>query len=175
MVTLETDRLILRMFRQDDLDEYAAICADPEVTRYLGDGTTLDRAGTWRQMAVLVGHWHLLGYGQWAVEERATGRLLGRLGFLNPEGWPGFELGWVLGREYWGKGYASEGARRALAYAFTEMGREHVISLIHPDNHNSMRVAERLGESVEGRTQLFNHDVIVYGISREQWQAATPV
>ena len=124
-------------------------------------------------MAFLAGHWQLLGYGHWAVEEKASGRVIGRLGFLNPVGWPGFEIGWTLGRESWGKGYASEGARRALEYAFTEMNREHVISLIHPDNEASIKVAERLGETLEGQTVLFEHEVLIYGIDRTVWQSAS--
>jgi RimJ/RimL family protein N-acetyltransferase len=164
-VTLETERLRLRMFRDDDLDAYARIVADPEVMRYLGDGQPLDRVGAWRQMAWILGHWSLRGYGLWAVEERATGQLVGRIGFINPEGWPGFELGWALGREHWGKGYATEGARRALAYAFRELRRDHVISLIYPANTASIRVAERLGERLESRAQLFGHELLVYGIA----------
>jgi RimJ/RimL family protein N-acetyltransferase len=172
MIELETERLNLRMFREDDLERYAAICADTEVTRYLSDGKALTRAEAWRQMAMIIGHWQLRGYGIWAVEERKSKDLVGRIGFFNPEGWPGFELGWVLGREHWGKGYASEGARRALDYAFTDMNREHVISLIHPDNRGSIRVAERIGERLEGRTELFGHEVLIYGIDRATWEAA---
>ena len=70
MVTLTTDRLLLRPFRATDIDDYARMCADPEVTRYLGDGRPLSRSDAWRQMAMLVGHWHLKGYGMWAIEER---------------------------------------------------------------------------------------------------------
>ena len=169
MITLETRRLRLRMFREDDLDRYAAICADPEVMRHLGDGRALTRAEAWRQMAMILGHWQLRGYGFWAVEARESGALMGRIGFFNPEGWPGFELGWVLAREHWGKGYATEGARRALEHAFTEMGREHVISLIHADNRASIRVAERLGETLEGRTELFGRQALIYGVARDAW------
>lgn len=165
-MTLETDRLILRMFRADDFEPYAKICADPDVMRYLGEGKPLTRSETWRHMAMLLGHWRLRDYGFWAVEERATGQLIGRIGLFNPEGWPGFELGWVLGKPYWGRGYATEGARRALDYAFREMGRDHVISLIYPPNAASIRVAERIGETLEGRTELFGHEVLVYGIHR---------
>jgi RimJ/RimL family protein N-acetyltransferase len=172
MIELETERLNLRMFREDDLERYAAICADTEVTRYLSDGKALTRAEAWRQMAMIIGHWQLRGYGIWAVEERKSKDLVGRIGFFNPEGWPGFELGWVLGREHWGKGYASEGARRAMDYAFTDMNREHVISLIHPDNRGSIRVAERIGEGLEGRTELFGHEVLIYGIDRATREAA---
>ena len=171
MVTLETDRLRMRMFREEDLDAYAAICADPEVMRYLGDGRTLGRSEAWRQMAMILGHWQLRGYGLWAVEERATGALVGRLGFFEPEGWPGFELGWMLRRASWGRGYATEGAERALAHAFTEMGRQRLISLIRPDNRASIRVAERLGERLEGRTTLFGQEALVYAIDWVGWEA----
>jgi len=172
MNTLETERLILRMFRQEDFAPYARICADAEVMRYLGEGKALEGWEAWRQMATIVGHWQLRGYGLWAVEERETGHLVGRIGLFNPEGWPGLEVGWVLGRAYWGKGYATEGARRALGYAFQELNLPHVISLIHPENHASIRVAERIGETLEGKTQLFGHEVLVYGIDRPGGQVA---
>ena len=162
---LETERLILRMWRESDFEPYAAMCSDPEVMRYLG-GKTFNRMEAWRHMAFLIGHWHLLGYGHWAVEEKVSGDFLGRIGFLNPADWPGFEIGWTLGRKYWGKGFATEGARRALDYGFTELNREHVISLIHPDNAGSIRVAQCLGEKLEGKTELLGHDVLIYGINR---------
>ena len=171
MVTLETDRLILRMFREDDSAAYARICADSEVMRYLADGRPLSALEAWRSMAFHVGHWQLRGYGHWAVEEKSSGSFAGRIGFLNPAGWPGFELGWTLGREFWGQGYATEGARRALKYAFEEMDRDHVISLIQPQNKASIKVAERLGEKLEGQTEVFDHRVLIYGIDRADWQA----
>lgn len=89
---------------------------------------------------------------------------------MNPAGWPGFELGWTLGRDSWGKGYATEGAARALEYAFTEMNRDHVISLIAPENLGSIKVAERLGEQVEGETEVLGRRVFIYGISRDSWK-----
>lgn len=159
------------MWRADDFEAYARVCADPDVMRYLG-GKPFSRLEAWRHMAFLVGHWHLLGYGHWAVEERGSGSFVGRIGFLNPEGWPGFEIGWTLGREFWGKGYATEGARRALRYAFTELGKEHVISIIHPENQASIRVAERLGETLEDRIEFHDREVLIYGISRDAWLAA---
>jgi RimJ/RimL family protein N-acetyltransferase len=164
-VVLETDRLILRMWQENDFDSYARICADPDVMRYLG-GKVLSRAEAWRHMALMIGHWHLRGYGHWAVEEKETGTFAGRIGFFNPDGWPGFEIGWTLGREFWGKGYATEGARRALAYAFDELGKKHVISLIHPENLASIRVAERLGEKPEGTAEILGTQVLVYGVDR---------
>ncbi|HKC63334.1 MAG TPA: GNAT family N-acetyltransferase [Pyrinomonadaceae bacterium] len=169
MLTLETERLILREWRESDFEPYSKICADAEVMRYLG-GKAFTRLEAWRHMAFFVGHWQLRGYGHWVIEERASGKMIGRLGFLYPEGWPAFEIGWTLARDSWGKGYATEGARRALQFAFTEMGRDHVISLIHPENRASIRVAERLGEKVEGETEVFGIPVLIYGISKERWE-----
>jgi RimJ/RimL family protein N-acetyltransferase len=97
MVTLETERLLLRPFRQTELEAYAAMRADPEVMRYLGDRAVLNREDAWRQLAMLVGHWSLRGFGNWAVEERASGQLLGRAGLHYPEGWPEPEVNWALG------------------------------------------------------------------------------
>lgn len=171
MITLETERLILRMWREDDFEDYARICADPEVMRFLG-GKPFTRLESWRHMAFIVGHWQLRGYGHWAVEEKSSGRFIGRLGLLYPTGWPGFEIGWTIERESWGKGYATEGAHRVLAFAFTEMDKGHVISLIHPENKASIKVAEKLGEKVEGETEVLGIDVLIYGISREAWRAA---
>jgi len=169
-VVLETERLRLRWFRESDFEQFCKMSRDAEVMRFLGDGKPMDLLNTWRQMATFMGHWYFRGYGIWAVEEKSTGNLVGRIGFMNPAGWPGFELGWTLARDSWGKGYATEGARRALEYAFTEMDRDHLISLIAPANINSIRVAERLGEKVEGQTHVMGHDVLIYGISREDWK-----
>jgi len=153
------------MLEQRDFEEYAAIHADFEVTRFT-TRTQLSRADAWRHLATIVGHWHLRGYGMWGVEELATGRLAGRVGFHCPEGWPEFELGWTIGREFWGRGYATEAARAALEYAFTAMDREHVISLIDPANIASIRVAEHLGQTVEGEVEIGGHRLLQYGISR---------
>src|SRR4029450_7213708 len=175
MVTLETERLRLRMFRDTDLDAHAAMSADPEVMRYLGaTGEPPPRVEAWRQMAMFLGHWQMRGYGVWAVEERASGTLIGRIGLFYPEGWPGLECIWTLARGAWGKGYPPERARRALAYAFTELGQAHVISLIRPGNTASIRVAERVGETLEGRMTLFGTEALVYGISREHPKKSGP-
>ena len=154
------------MWREEtDFEPFAEMCADPEVMRYLG-GKTFDRLEAWRNMAFHVGHWQMRGYGHWAVEEKASGKFIGRIGFLNPVGWPSFEVGWTLARHAWGKGYATEGGRRALNYAFNELDKSHVISLINPNNKGSIAVAERLGEKLEGETELFGTTVLIYGIDR---------
>ena len=140
------------MLCESDIDAYAEMCADPEVVRYIGDGQPVSRPLAWRNLAMMVGHWSLRGYGMWAAEERSSGELIGRIGFWQPEGWPGFELGWMLRRSHWSRGYATEGARAALRYGFSELAQPKIISLIHPDNAASIRVARRLGEQLLGPT-----------------------
>ena len=102
----------MRPFVEDDLDAYAAIVAEPEVCRYLGNGDTVDRDGAWRQIAVFLGHAQLRGFSQEALVERETGALVGRAGLWQPEGWPGLEVGWLLAPWVWGRGYATEAGRR---------------------------------------------------------------
>jgi RimJ/RimL family protein N-acetyltransferase len=171
MLTLETERLTLRMFRESDTEAYAEMLADPEVMRYIGDGQPLSRPFAWRNLALIVGHWQLRGYGLWAAEERASGQLVGRVGCWQPEGWPGFEVGWLLRRASWGRGYATEGARAALDFAFTQLGRPEVISLIQADNAASIRVAERIGERLRGQVELMGRTASVYRITRAEWEA----
>lgn len=165
--TLTTERLRLRAFRESDVDDYAALNADPEVLRHLGGGPEpWDRGRSWRHLSFLVGHWKLKGSGMWVLEERETGAFLGMTGFAEPEGWPGFELAWVLARRWWGRGYATEGARAALAHAFTVWRKDLVISLIHPENQASIRVAERLGERLQGRIHHLGREMLCFGIER---------
>jgi RimJ/RimL family protein N-acetyltransferase len=170
MSTLETRRLILRLFTERDFDPYAEMCADTEVMRYLG-GRPLTLGESWRQVATMLGHWQLLGYGMWALEERQTGAFVGRVGFIDPPGWPGFELGWALARPFWGQGLAFEAAQAALEHAFQSLGRDHVISLIHPGNTRSLGLAKRLGEQFERTVDFFGDEVGVYGIDRATWKA----
>ena len=160
--TLTTKRLVLRAFVQRDLNEYVAIIGDPEVTKHLGDGKALSRNDAWRQMAMILGHWTLLGYGLWAVEERATGALVGRIGCQQPEGFPGFEIAYTLGRAFWGRGFAREGAAAALSYARDVLGRTSIISVIRPANAGSIRVAQSLGATLDGEIEFFGAPASVY-------------
>jgi RimJ/RimL family protein N-acetyltransferase len=161
---LETDRLLLREWRESDLDAYARMCADEEFARYFGD--PLDRDDAWRQLALYVGHWELRGFGLWAVEEKASGAFVGRVGLYQPEGWPGLEVGWGFDPAVWGRGYATESGRASLDYAWSVLGADRVISIIDPDNARSIAVAERLGETFERRWRLRTIPVLIYGIDR---------
>jgi RimJ/RimL family protein N-acetyltransferase len=160
---LRTERLVMRGWRDEDLEPWAAICADDEVMRSLGQPAGLDRQEAWRNMALWAGHWALKGFGHWVLEERSSGELVGRAGLFYPDGWPDLEVGWTVARPHWGKGYAPEAARASCEWAHDELGARHVISLIEPSNARSIRVAEKLGETVEGRFQLREFDLLVYG------------
>ncbi len=164
-----TRRLLLRAPREDDLDAWAALHADFEVMRWLGRDRALDRDEAWRELSYLLGHWELRGFGQWVLERLDTGELVGRAGLYLPEGWPGLEVGWTLARPQWGKGFATEAGHASLDWAFAQLDADHVISLIAPGNERSRRVAERLGETYEGRTRVRGHLVHIYGIDRPSY------
>ena len=166
--TLTTERLTLRGWRDDDLAPYAEITADPEVMRFMGG--TLDVVDTWRQMAFMAGHWELRGYGLWVVERE--GELVGRIGLLNPEGWPGLEVGWLLGRAAWGHGYATEAASAAVEFAWRELDTLELISLIAPDNTASAAVAARLGMRPTDDYDLRGRPVVIHRLSRGARPAA---
>lgn len=155
----------------EDFEAHAAICGDPEVMKYIRD--PLSRADSWWQIAKYVGHWQFRGYGFWGVFERETGRLVGHLGFLDPGGGHGFELGWALARSAWGRGYAFEGARAAVEHAFTVLARERIVCLIHPENARSIRVAERLGASLEKEIEESGKLLLLFAISRRAGSVAS--
>ena len=164
VIGLQTPRLRLRGFRQDDVDAYAAMCADAEVMRYIGTGGPVGRVVAWRHLAMFLGTWALHGHGMWAVERRSDGQMIGRVGFIDPPDWPGCELGWLLARDAWGQGYAFEAASAARAFGRQQQGLGEIISLIRPDNAPSIRLAERLGASntgpidfMGGQALLFRH------------------
>jgi RimJ/RimL family protein N-acetyltransferase len=142
---IQTGRLLLRPFGVGDVEPYIAMVTDPEVARFLGDGTPPSRAEAWRQLAMIMGHWALRGHGLWAVEEVDTHTLVGRIGLWEPEGWLGFELAYTVARPFWGRGFAREGAGAALRFAREVMGRHDVISIIRPANTRSASVATSLG------------------------------
>jgi RimJ/RimL family protein N-acetyltransferase len=143
--TLTTERLRLRAWRERDLEAYAAMCADEEVMRHIGAGGAVASDVAWRHMALFLGEWALHGHGMWALESRADGRLLGRVGFLDPPGWPGCELAWLLARDAWGQGYAFEAASAARDFGRDALGLARLVSLIRPGNTRSIRLAEKLG------------------------------
>jgi len=164
---LETERLRLRGHRLADFADCATMWADPIVTRHIG-GKPFSREEVWARMLRYVGHWAWLGFGYWAVEEKATGELVGELGFadykrdIQPsiEGTP--ELGWALASRVHGKGYATEAVREAITWGDEHFGRVRTVCLIHPENVASIRVAEKSGYRDFEHTTYKDHAVILF-------------
>jgi RimJ/RimL family protein N-acetyltransferase len=173
--TLETDRLLLRPPIEADLEGWASLMADPEASRFIGG--PIPRATAWRGMATMAGSWALKGFGMFSVIEKESGKWIGRLGPWEPEDWPAQEVGWGLLRSAWGKGYATEGAARAMDFAFDELGWEDVIHCIAPDNAGSIAVAERLGSKNRGPGRMappFETMIVdIWGQTRVEWKSRT--
>jgi RimJ/RimL family protein N-acetyltransferase len=150
---IETQRLHLRAHRIDDLSDCVAMWSDPSVARYtIGDPSPPQR--TWMRVLAYRGHWALLRYGYWAVEEKVSGRYVGEIGFadykreIEPSiaGVP--ELGWALVPEFQGRGYATEALGAAVAWGDQHFALPRTVCIIHRDNQRSLRVAGKLGYQV---------------------------
>lgn len=170
---IETDRLVLRGWRPDDFAPYAAMLADPDIARFITRrGRPYGERETWSEMAFLIGHWQMLGYGMFVVEERATGRFLGRVGPLQPIGWPDLEIAWGLAPEARGRGIATEAALAAIDWTFQRFPLERIISIIHPENRPSQRVAQRVGERrTSEQFNPFSDPCDIWELHRSDWVA----
>ena len=172
MVDLLTPRLLLRRWRDDDVTAMARINADPEVMRWLGDGSVSDHAATAAQLAVWEDTWRAQGIGRFAVELRDTGELVGATGLSTlidvPEVMPAVEIGWRFARPHWGRGLATEAARAALGFAFTAGGLDRVVGVHVVGNEASARVMLKLGMRFDRETteDIFGRPVHVYTIDR---------
>ncbi|AZO27905.1 GNAT family N-acetyltransferase [Mesorhizobium sp. M1B.F.Ca.ET.045.04.1.1] len=147
---LETPRTVLRPHRLGDFENYVAMWADPGVTRFIG-GKPRTREESWMRFLRHAGLWSLLGYGFWAIEDKATGRFIGEAGFhdlkreIEPsiEGVP--EAGWALASVAHGQGLASEVVGRIVAWGDAVFGRARTVCIIDPDNGASLKVAKKNG------------------------------
>jgi RimJ/RimL family protein N-acetyltransferase len=168
MADLDTPRLLLRLPEERDLDAFVEIHEDPEVLQYLHTmGDAAGRAAGWRTLAMILGHWQLRGFGQWTVVERSTGDVIGRVGLWSPEGRPAVELGWLIRRSHWNRGFATEAGLAAIDFGFGRCRLTHLTSSIRSDNHRSIRVAEKLGQSLERREPADEGgETLVYGIRK---------
>lgn len=150
--TLDTERLRLRGWTEQDHAPFAALLGDEESARFIGGMCSAE--DTWRRMATQMGHWQMRGYGSWVIEEKATGNWVGYSGLWNPYGWPEPEVMWGLAPAARGRGYATEAAIAARTYAYEQLGWKTVMSLIAPANTPSQKVAARLGAKPESQFEL---------------------
>jgi RimJ/RimL family protein N-acetyltransferase len=164
--TLQTARLTLRRHRLDDFEPATAMWGDAAVTRHVG-GRPFTREEVWARLMRYVGHWALLGYGYWAIEEKATGRFVGEAGFADfkremepPLEMP--ELGWVLASDAQGQGYATEAAGAAVSWGDGFFGPVRIVALIHPENEASIRVARKLGFEEAASTTYEGYPTLLF-------------
>ena len=147
---IETPRLVLCGFRLEDFADSAALWADPDVTRFIG-GRPSTEEESWTRFLRYLGHWSAMGFGYWAVREKATGRYVGEVGFadyrrdIEPslDGAP--EIGWVLAAWAHGQGFATEAVGAALGWADRNFGTRQTVCIINPDHERSIRVARKAG------------------------------
>jgi len=146
--TLETQRLILRQFEEKDWLDLHQYYSDPLATKYTV-GREFTEEDTWRTLSMMIGHWQLRGYGTYAVVSKMTDKVLGTVGFWYPKGWPSPEIKWALAAQHWGMGFASEAARMIQTTGRRYLPDIQLISLIHPENKASIKLAESIGAQFE--------------------------
>lgn len=175
VTTIDTPRLVLRRWRDDDVASMAAINADPEVMRWIGDGSIRNEQQTRVAIEALEREWDKHGFGLFAVEVRATAELAGFTGlsipdFL-PEVMPTVEIGWRLGHAFWGRGIATEAARAALRFGLIDPGLERIVSIAQIGNDASERIIAKLGMHLECETidPTCHRPVRVYEISKAEY------
>lgn len=164
---IETERLILRGHHPEDFAAAAAMWAHPEVVRYIG-GKPFNGEEVWARLLRYAGHWQWMGFGFWALEEKATGAFAGELGFaefkrdIEPSilGVP--ETGWVLSPHAQGKGYATEAVRAAVAWGDAHFERARTVCLIDPENTASIRVAQKCGFGQPLQVTYKNHPTLLF-------------
>ena len=169
---ITTDRLVLRPPREEDFAAWVAFAADPAAMEFLGGVQPAPLV--WRTFVGAIGGWHVQGFGIFSVIERDTGEWVGRLGTIQPYGWPGTEVGWGIVPSRWGRGYAPEGAAAAIDFAVDRLGWDEVIHCIEEGNTASERVAQKLGSDRLRTARLpppQEVDVVVWGQSASDWRA----
>jgi RimJ/RimL family protein N-acetyltransferase len=179
MIMLETPRLILRRWREEDVAPMAAVNADPEVMRWIRDGSVLDEQQTRGRIQAWESEWESQGFGLFAVEIRSTGELAGFTGlsvpdFL-PEVLPAVEVGWRLGPSHWGRGLATEAAAAAVRFGFRERGLERIVSITQVGNDASERVMTKLGMRLARETvsPTYGRRLRVFELSSDQYVTST--
>ena len=169
---VETERFTLKGFASGDIDRLAEILSDPLVMKHMPGDEPWPREGAERELKSILEHWGRHGYGRWAVLDREDGRMIGwcGLGFLPEIGET--EVTYLLDKDYWNRGYATEAARISLSYGFEEAGLDRIIALAFPENAASRRIMEKIGMSYKEMIHIWKLDLVLYSITREVYRPA---
>ncbi len=170
-MVLETERLLLRPLGMADLDDFVELHEDPEVARFI---QPLERPQAEERLRDVECEWAERGHGVFAVLDQISGRFVGRTGLKYWRQFDETEIGWVLRRDTWGHGYATEAARACLDWGFSALTVPYLTAMIAPDNMASIRVADRLNLVPLRNDVLLDREVVVYARSRDDWSGRRP-
>jgi len=165
---IETERLRLRLFEPQDLDELASMFSDPLVMQYVADGKPAGRDVAEKALTSVIDHWRRLGFGRWAAEDKETRQFVGFGGLRSLFGLP--EVVYHLATAHWGKGLATELGRASLRYGFEEHRFEKIVAIAKPENAASIRVMEKIGMHYEMNTSYYDIEVVQYMLAREEYK-----
>jgi RimJ/RimL family protein N-acetyltransferase len=168
MRIVETARLLLRPLTSADLDGFAAMNADPDVMRYIGDGKPQTRGQTHLRIYAILDHWDQHGFGLCAIVDRVTRAFIGFCGLQYLDNTSEIEVGYRLAKPFWGAGLATEAARASLRQGFDEFGLDRIVAVVQPGNIASQRVLEKIGLRFVEDARFYNTDVKYYAITREE-------
>jgi len=168
--SIETPRLLLRQFKESDNEVYSRLMQNTEIVRYLDNGNKLNPFECWHHLSMLLGHWNLKGYGCYAVEEKSNKQLIGKIGLYSPHQWPGIELTWLLDPNFHNKGFASEAANAILKCCFENNVCTELISIIHPNNANSIKLAQNLKMNLLDSKKVTSNASLFYHINKTDWE-----
>lgn len=166
MVEIETSRLQLRPFTQDDLDDLFRLYSDAEVMKYLSPRS---KEQTQASLNKHIQHWQDYNFGMWAVVYKDSGRMIGRCGLGFLDNTPEVELGYVFDKSYWRMGIATEAAIATLKYGFREIKLNRIVAIAHPQNIASVRVIQKAGMKYEKNARFYNVDVVYYAVNSIQY------
>ncbi|MEK6226683.1 MAG: GNAT family N-acetyltransferase [Chloroflexota bacterium] len=170
---IETERLLLRQWRDGDWVGLRRTYGDAEVMNWIGTSAA-DLAVTAAAVGRMSMHWRLLGYGMFAVEERSSAEIVGRVGLMLHPDWPlegpKVEVGWTMQRSVWGRGYATEAAKASLEFGFRRLDLPQIFSMTRPDNARSRAVMERCGLTLRGEIDFHGWKQVYYAIDEQDWQ-----
>jgi len=163
---LETERLSLRPYRREDIDDLHAMFSDPEHMRFYPKPFNREGTRTWVERQL--DGYQTRGFALWIVEDRRTGEFIGTAGpaLLQVEGADEVEIGWHTKRDHWGQGIAVEAGTAARDWAFANLGVDHLISLVRPENGQSRRVAAKIGMLVDREVDYKGLRHLVYRVDR---------
>lgn len=166
MVEIETSRLQLRPFTQDDLDDLFRLYSNAEVMKYLSPRS---KEQTQASLNKHIQHWQDYNFGMWAVVYKDSGRMIGRCGLGFLDNTPEVELGYVFDKSYWRMGIATEAAIATLKYGFREIKLNRIVAIAHPQNIASVRVIQKAGMKYEKNARFYNVDVVYYAVNSIQY------